>query len=327
MGIAWKDFEMPKKLACDEPTYSDTYGKFIAEPFERGYGTTLGSALRRILISSIEGSAVTSVKIDSVQHEFSNIPGVAEDVPEIILNIKKLILRSHSRQPKVIEIKANSKGAVKAKDIIHDETIEIMNPDLHIATLTKSTKFHVEMEVGRGRGYYPAEKNKKESQSIGVIPVDSIFTPIVKVNFNVENTRVGQITDYDKLILEIWTNGSISPKDALLYSAHILQKHLEIFVNYGKLPEEEEEEEIRVDEELYQKLRMPVSELELSVRSANCLKEAKIKTIGELVQKSEAEMLKYRNFGKKSLAEIKEIIVGMGLSLDMKIDKKLLKKE
>jgi len=327
MGIAWKDFEIPKKLACDESSYTDTYGKFIAEPFERGYGTTLGNAIRRILISSIEGSAVTSVKIDSVHHEFSTIPGVTEDVPEIILNIKQLILRSHSRQSKVIEIKSDSKGEVKAKDIIHDETVEILNPDLHIATLTKNAKFHVEMEVGRGRGYYPAEKNKKENQTIGVIPVDSIFTPIIKVNFQVENTRVGQITDYDKLILEIWTNGSITPKDALLYSAHILQKHLEIFVNYGKLPAEEEEEETRVDEELYHKLKMPVSELELSVRSANCLKEAKIKTIGELVQKSEAEMLKYRNFGKKSLTEIKEIITGMGLSLEMKIDKKLLKKD
>lgn len=327
MGIAWKNFEIPKKLTCDESSYTDTYGKFIAEPFERGYGTTLGNAIRRILISSIEGGAVTSVKIDSAHHEFSTIPGVTEDVPEIILNIKKLILRSHSRQPKVIEIKADSKGEVKAKDIIHDETIEILNPDLHIATLTKNTKFHVEMEVGRGRGYYPAEKNKKENQTIGVIPVDSIFTPIVKVNFQVENTRVGQITDYDKLILEIWTNGSITPKDALLYAAHILQKHLEIFVNYGKLPAEEAEEGTRVDEELYHKLKMPVSELELSVRSANCLKEAKIKTIGELVQKSEAEMLKYRNFGKKSLTEIKEIITGMGLSLEMKIDKKLLKKD
>ncbi|OGX28757.1 MAG: DNA-directed RNA polymerase subunit alpha [Omnitrophica WOR_2 bacterium RIFCSPLOWO2_12_FULL_51_24] len=327
MGIAWKDFEMPKKLVCDESSYSDTYGKFIAEPFERGYGTTLGNALRRVLLSSIEGSAVTSVKIDSVHHEFSNIAGVSEDIPDIILNIKELVLRSHSRQPKVIEIKADSKGEVKAKDIIHDETIEIFNPDLHIATLTKNIKFHVEMEVGRGRGYYPAEKNKKEGQSIGVIPVDSIFTPIVKVNFQVENTRVGQITDYDKLILEIWTNGSVSPKDALLYSAHILQKHLDIFLNYGKLPKEEIEEEVKVDDEFYSKLRMPVSELELSVRSANCLKEAKIKTIGELVQKNEAEMLKYRNFGKKSLAEIKEIITGMGLGLGMKVDKKLLKKE
>ncbi len=327
MGIAWKDFEMPKKLVCEDSTYTDTYGKFVAEPFERGYGTTLGSALRRVLLSSIEGSAVTSVKIDSVQHEFSSIPGVVEDVPDIMLNIKKLILRSHSRQPKVIEIKADSKGEVKAKDIIHDETIEILNPDLHIATLTKSTKFHVEMEVGKGRGYYPAEKNKKEGQPIGVIPVDSIFTPIVKVNFQVENTRVGQITDYDKLILEIWTNGSVTPKDALLYSAHILEKHLEIFLGYGSLPAEEVEEEVKVDEELYSKLKMPVSELELSVRSANCLKEAKIKTIGELVQKSEAEMLKYRNFGKKSLAEIKEIIISMGLSLGMKVDKKLLKKD
>ncbi|MDD5269681.1 MAG: DNA-directed RNA polymerase subunit alpha [Candidatus Omnitrophica bacterium] len=327
MGIVWKDFEMPKKLVCEESTYTDNYGKFIAEPFERGYGTTLGSALRRVLLSSIEGSAVTSVKIDSVQHEFSTIPGVTEDVPDIILNIKNLILRSHSRQPKVIEIKADSKGDVKAKDIIHDETIEILNPDLHIATLTKNAKFHVEMEVGRGRGYYPAEKNKKEGLPIGVIPVDSIFTPIVKVNFQVENTRVGQITDYDKLILEIWTNGSVTPKDALLYSSHILEKHLEIFLGFGKLPAEEAEEEVKVDEELYSKLKMPVSELELSVRSANCLKEAKIKTIGELVQKSEAEMLKYRNFGKKSLAEIKEIIVSMGLSLGMKVDKKLLKKD
>ena len=327
MGIAWKDFEMPKKLVCDEASYSDTYGKFTAEPFERGYGTTLGNALRRVLLSSIEGSAVTSIKIDSVHHEFSSVAGVSEDIPEIILNIKKLVLRSHSRQPKVIEIKADSKGDVKAKDIIHDETIEILNPEMHIATLTKNAKFHVEMEVGRGRGYYPAEKNKREGQPIGVIPVDSIFTPIVKVNFEVENTRVGQITDYDKLILEIWTNGSVTPKDALLYSAHIMEKHLEMFLNFGKLPEEEVEEEVKVDEELYTKLKMPVSELELSVRSANCLKEAKIKTIGELVQKNEAEMLKYRNFGKKSLAEIKEIIVGMGLGLGMKVDKKLLKKE
>ena len=327
MGIAWKDFEMPKKLVCDEASYSDTYGKFTAEPFERGYGTTLGNALRRVLLSSIEGSAVTSIKIDSVHHEFSSVAGVSEDIPEIILNIKKLVLRSHSRQPKVIEIKADSKGDVKAKDIIHDETIEILNPEMHIATLTKNAKFHVEMEVGRGRGYYPAEKNKREGQPIGVIPIDSIFTPIVKINFEVENTRVGQITDYDKLILEIWTNGSVTPKDALLYSAHILEKHLDIFLNFGKLPEEEMEEEVKVDEELYTKLRMPVSELELSVRSANCLKEAKIKTIGELVQKNEAEMLKYRNFGKKSLAEIKEIIIGMGLGLGMKVDKKLLKKE
>lgn len=327
MGIAWKDFEMPKKLVCDESTNTETYGKFIAEPFERGYGTTLGSALRRILLSSIEGSAVTSVKLDGIQHEFSSIPGVVEDVTEIILNIKKLILRSHSRQPKVIEIKAEKKGEVKAGDIIHDDTIEIINPNLLIATLTKNTKFHIEMEVGRGRGYYPAEKNKKEGQPIGVIPIDSVFTPVTKVNFHVENTRVGQITDYDKLILEIWTNGSISPKDALLYASHILQKHLDIFVNFGKLPKEEEEEQVKVDEELYVKLRMPVSELELSVRSANCLKEAKIRTIGELVQKTESEMLKYRNFGKKSLAEIQEIISGMGLSLGMKIDKKLLKKE
>lgn len=327
MGIAWKDFEMPKKLVCDEATCNDTYGKFVAEPFERGYGMTLGNSLRRILISSIEGSAVTSVRIHSAQHEFSTIPGVSEDVTEIILNIKKLVLRSNSKQPKIIEIKSEEKGEVKAKDIIHDETIEILNPELHIATLTKDAKFHVEMEVGRGRGYYPAEKNKKDGQPIGAIPVDSIFTPIRRVNFQVENTRVGQVTDYDRLILEIWTNGSVTPKDALLYSAHILQKHLDIFVNYGRLPEQEMEEEVEIDEGLYQKLKMPVSDLELSVRSANCLKEAKIKNIGDLVLRSEAEMLKFRNFGRKSLAEIKEILIGMGLSFEMKIDKNLLKKE
>ena len=327
MGIKWRSFEMPKKLECDESTYNDSYGKFIAEPFERGYGITVGNSLRRVLISSIEGSAVTSVKIEGVLHEFSAIPGIVEDVPETILNIKKLVLRSHTKNPKTIFIKAEKKGEVKAQDIITDETIEIINPGLHIATLSKNTKFFVEMEVGRGRGYVPAEKNKKESHGIGVIPVDSIFTPLTKVNFHVENTRVGQMTDYDRLILEVWTNKSITPKDALLYAANIMQRHLEIFVNYGKLPEEEEIEETEKDHELYEKLRQPISELELSVRSANCLEEAKIKTIGELVQKTEMEMLKYRNFGKKSLAEINNILVPMGLSLGLKIDTKKLKKK
>ncbi len=327
MGIKWRNFEMPKKLECDESTYSDSYGKFIAEPFERGYGITVGNSLRRVLISSIEGSAVTSVKIEGVLHEFSTIPGITEDVPEIILNIKKLVLRSHSKSPKTIFIKIEKKGEVKAQDIISDETIEIVNPDLHIATLSKNTKFFVEMEVGRGRGYVPAEKNKKESHGIGVIPVDSIFAPLTKINFHVENTRVGQMTDYDRLILEIWTNRSMTPKDALLYAANILQKHLEVFVNYGRLPEEEEIEETEKDHELYEKLRQPISELELSVRSANCLEEAKIKTIGELVQKTEMEMLKYRNFGKKSLAEINNILASMGLSLGLKINAKRLKKK
>jgi DNA-directed RNA polymerase subunit alpha len=235
-------------------------------------------------------------------------------------------LRSHSRSPKSIYIKAENKGEVKAKDIITDDTIEILNPDLHIATLTKTGKFYLGMEVGRGRGYVSAERNKKEDQPIGVIPIDSIFTPVTKVNYHVENTRVGQITDYEKIILEIWTNGSITPKDALLYASHILQRHLDIFVNYGKLPEEEELEVSAEEEALYEKLKMPISELELSVRSSNCLREANIKTIADLVRKTETEMLSYRNFGKKSLNEIKELLKGLGLSLGMEVDLKILKK-
>lgn len=328
MGRGWKDFEMPKRLDCDESTYTVNYGKFVAEPFERGYGTTLGNSLRRILLSSIEGAAVTSVKITGASHEFSTIPGIAEDVPQIIANIKKLVLRTHSKSPKNLYLKVEKKGDVAAKDIETNETVEILNPELHIATLTKKVKLEVDMEIGRGRGYVPAERNKKENQTIGVIPLDSNYTPVKKINFNVENARVGQITDYDKLILEIWTNGGISPKEALLYASHILQRHLDIFVNFGKLPEEEEEEmQTEEERELYEKLRTPVSELELSVRSSNCLKEARIKTIGDLVKKTEMEMLKYRNFGRKSLSEINKILADMNLSLGMKIDEKRLKGE
>jgi len=329
MGIKWRDFQLPKRLECDESNYTNTYGKFSVAPFERGYGVTLGNSLRRVLLSSIEGSAVTSVKIAGSQHEFSTIQGVLEDVPEIILNIKSLVLNSHSKIPKTIYIKTDTKGEVKAKDIKVDETIEIVNPDLHIATLTKDTKFNVEMEVSRGRGYVPAELNKKEDRVVGVIPVDSIFTPVKKVNFYVENTRVGQRTDYDKLILEIWTNGAITPKDALLYASNILQRHLDTFVNFGQLPEDIVEEEPEMSKEeitLYEKLRLPISELELSVRSSNCLREANIKTIADLVKRTEEEMLGFKNFGKKSLTEIKELLMGMGLTLGMQIDSKKLKK-
>jgi len=326
MGITWRYFEMPKKLECDESTYTDTYGKFVAEPFERGYGVTIGNALRRVLLSSIEGAAVTSIKIAGVQHEFGTIPGVTEDVVQIILNIKNLIIRSYAKEPKKIYLKVDKKGKIAATDITTDETIEILNPDLHIATLTKKIKLEIEMEVGKGRGYVPAERNKKESQSLHTIPIDSIFTPLTKVNLNVENTRVGQMTDYDKLILEIWTNGSITPKDALLYASHIMQRHLDIFVNFGKLPEEEEEPiETPEESELYERLSLPISELELSVRSSNCLKEARIKTIGDLVKKTELEMLKYRNFGKKSLGEINKILTAMGLALGMQFDEDRLK--
>ncbi len=327
MGIKWRDFQLPKRLECEESSYTDTYGKFSAAPFERGYGVTLGNSLRRVLLSSIEGSAVTSVKISGVQHEFSTIPGVLEDVPEIILNIKSIILNSHSKIPKTIYIKKKGKGEVTAKDIQTDETIEIINPDLHIATLTEDIKFAIEMEVARGRGYIPAEANKKEDAAVDSIAIDSAFNPIRKVNYNVENTRVGQRTDYDKLLLEIWTNGVINPKDALLYASNILQRHLDIFVSFGQLPEEEEEPEMTKEEAaVYEKLRLPISELELSVRSSNCLREANIKTIGDLVKRSEEELLGFKNFGKKSLTEIKDLLVGMGLSLGMQVDSKKLKK-
>jgi len=329
MGVKWRDFQMPKRLECDESTYANRYGKFIAEPFEKGYGITLGNSLRRILLSSIEGSAVTSIKVEGAQHEYSTIPGVMESVAEIILNLKKLVIRSHSKVPKPIFIKANQKGEVKAGDIICDETVEILNPDLHIATLSTDTKFNVEMEVSKGRGYVPAEMNKKDTKSVGEIAIDSIFTPITKVNFNVENTRVGQRTDYDRLVVEIWTNGGINPKEALLYGANILQRHLDVFVSYGQLPEEEEEEEeVSVEEAaLYDKLKLPISELELSVRSANCLKDANIKTIAELVKQTESELLTFRNFGKKSLTEINDLLKVMGISLGMKIDAKKLRKK
>ncbi len=330
MGVKWRDFQMPKRLDCDEGSYNNVFGKFTAEPFEKGYGVTLGNSLRRILLSSIEGSAITAIRIEGVSHEFSTLPGVMEPVTDIILNIKKLVMRSHSKTAKTIYIKATEKGEVKAKDIICDETIEVLNPDLHIATLTRDAKFHVELEVSRGRGYVPSEFNKREDAPVGTIPVDSIFTPITKVNFFVENTRVGQRTDYDKLILEIGTNGGINPKEALLYASNILQRHLDVFVGYGQLPEEEEEEEEVTAEEkaLYEKLRLPISELELSVRSSNCLKEANIKTIADLVRKSEPELLGFRNFGKKSLTEIDDLLKVMGLGLGIKVDlKKLRKKE
>lgn len=300
MGVKWRDFQLPKKLECDEASYTNTYGKFIAAPFERGYGVTIGNGLRRVLLSSIEGAAVTSVKFSGAAHEFTNIPGVQEDVTEIILNIKNLVIRSHSKVPKTVTIKKSTKGPISAKDIETDETIEIINPELHICTLTRDTKFSLEMEVARGRGYVPHDLNKKEEHPIGTIAIDSIFSPVKKVNFFVENTRVGQRTDYDKLILEITTNGAISPKDALLYASNILQRHFDIFVNYGQLPEEEVEEPEMTQEEaaLYEKLRLPISELELSVRSSNCLREANIKTIADLVKRTEEEMLSFKNFGK-----------------------------
>src|SRR3989338_8308446 len=328
MGIALRSFEIPKKLECDEESLTELYGKFVAEPFERGYGVTVGNSLRRVLLSSLEGTAVTSIKIEGASHEFGTLPGIVEDVTEIVLNVKSLVLRSHARAAKTLHIEVSSKKEITAADILTDDTVEVINPDLHIATLTKNVPFKMELEVQKGRGYVTADRNKKEGQPIGVIAVDSIFTPVRKVNFHVEDTRVGQMTDYDKLILEVSTNGSIGPKDAILYASNILQRHLDVFVNFGKLPEEDMavEAQDEKDSEQYRQLAQPVSELELSVRSANCLREAHIKTLGELVKKSEAEMLKYRNFGKKSLTEINDILKKMDLSFGMDIDIEKVKK-
>ncbi|MCK5289042.1 MAG: DNA-directed RNA polymerase subunit alpha [Candidatus Omnitrophica bacterium] len=322
MGITWRDFQFPKRVTVDQDNYTPHYGKIIAEPLERGYGVTIGNVLRRVLLSSIEGAAVTSVRIEGVHHEFSTIEGVLEDVPEIILNLKNLVLRSYSRSPKKIYIKAEGQKEIKAKDVITDETIEVINPDLHICTLTsKDAKLNIEMEVGRGRGFVPSDGNKREGMPVGVIPIDSIFTPVKRVSFKVENTRVGKRTDYDKLILEIFTNASIEPKEALIYASKVMSKHLELFFTLGELPEEEYEELSPEEVSLYEKLKIPVSELELSVRSGNCLREANIKTLAELVDKTEPEILNYRNFGKKSLNEVGALLKTMGLSFGLKIDK------
>lgn len=323
MGIRWKTFEMPKRLEVDRSTLTPTYGKFVAEPFERGFGITIGNALRRVLYSSIEGAAVTSIRIDSVLHEFSSVEGVAEDVAQIVLNVKRVVLRYHGKGPKKVVIDVKRKGDITARDIQADETVEIVNPELHIATLTKEGKFYVELEVARGRGYVPAERNKAEDAPIGVVAVDSIFSPVTKVNFLVEETRVGQMTDYDRLILEVWTNGAMVPEEAMLYASNILQRHLDIFVKYGELPLEEEEDEQEEDKAFLELTNKPITELELSVRSANCLEAANIKTIGDLVQKTEAQMLKYKNFGKKSLTEITAILAGMGLHFGMDVEARL----
>ena len=322
MGIKLKNFELPKKIIFEETTYSPTYGKIIAEPFEKGYGITIGNSLRRILLSSIEGTAVTRIKISGSLHEFSTIPGVLEDVTEIVMNIKGLVLRSHFKSPKPIFLSVNKKGEVKAKHIATDETVEIIDPEHHIATLTEDVKLEIEMTVERGRGYVPAEKNKSEDAAVGSIPVDSLFSPVKRVNIEVENTRVGHITDYDKLILEVFTNGSMEPKDTVLYAANILQRHLDVFMSIGKIAEEEEEEEGdgKETKDLAKILAKPISELELSVRSSNCLAEANIRTIGDLVSRKEAEMLKYKNFGKKSLNEISAVLETMGIHLGMDLD-------
>ena len=321
-------FEMPKRVTKDESVSTDSYGKFYAEPFEGGYGRTMGNSLRRVLLSSLEGAAVSSVKIKDAPHEFCSLPGVLEDVTDIILNIKQLLFKSYSRDVQVVRIKVEGPGEVTASDIQTPESLEVLNPDFKICTLAEGGVFEAEMEVRIGRGYCPAEQNKKENQEIGVIPVDCLFSPVRRVNYSVENTRVGRRTDYDKLNLEIWTDGRVSPDDALTMAAAILRHHLDVFVSYDKDLIEFEESEKQIDlekEELRKKLNISVNEIELSVRAANCLNNANITTVGELAQKTEAEMLKYRNFGKKSLNEIKAKIQEMGLSLGMTFDSDLLR--
>jgi DNA-directed RNA polymerase subunit alpha len=324
MVIRLGRFEMPKRLLLDEKTATDTYAQFIAEPFERGYGHTLGNALRRVLLSSLEGAAITTVKIGGVLHEFDTIDGMVEDVTELILNLKNVLLISHSREPKKIELRAAKKGEVTASAIVTDGTVEVVNPGLHVAQLNKDAKLEIEMDVEIGRGYRPAEGNKKEGQPIGIIPIDSIFTPVRRVAYHVEDTRVGRITEYDRLILDVWTDGRVKPEDALIQASLILREHLTVFVDYDKhtlrIDEQEKaEEEKQKEKELERFLATPIGDIELSVRATNCINAASIKTIGDLVQKTEAEMLKFRNFGKKSLNEIKQILSGMGLSLGMNL--------
>jgi DNA-directed RNA polymerase subunit alpha len=320
--MKWKNLQMPKNVEADEKTSTNRYGKFTIEPLERGFGVTLGNALRRVLLSSLPGAAVTAVKIEGVQHEFSTLPGLKEDVPEILLNLKQMRFKIHSDGPKMALFDARGKNEVKAGDLKADPDIEVLNPELHIATLNKDGEFRGEVEVGPGRGYVSAENQMVQDRPIGVLPVDSMFSPVTKVNFEVENTRIGQRIDYDKLTLEIWTDGSIIPSDALAYGAKILKDHFALFVHFEEEIVEEIEEE--VDEEFLRiktLLERSVEELELSVRSSNCLKAANIKTIGDLVTKSEGEMLKYRNFGRKSLKEIADILASMNLQFGMDVSK------
>ena len=317
----WRDLIRPKKLQVETESLTNTYGKFFAEPFERGFGTTLGTGLRRVLLSSLQGAAIVSVKAKGVLHEFSAVPGVTEDMTDIILNLKGVRLKVHGNESRMIRIVQRGEGVVKAKDIITDSNVEILNPEHHIATCSKDANLEMDMMVKIGKGYVPADRNRDEKAPVGTIPIDSIFSPIYKVNFTVTNARVGQITDYDKLTVEVWTDGSVKPQDAVAYASKILKDQLTIFINFDEdvEPQEEsepEEERERFNENLYRS----VDELELSVRSANCLKNAGIKLIGELVSRTEAEMLKTQNFGRKSLNEIKDILVDMGLTLGMKLE-------
>ncbi len=320
--MLWKGFQRPKRLELERETLTDRFGRFYAQPFERGFGTTIGNAMRRVLLSSVEGAAITAVKIEGVLHEFSPIPGVVEDATDIILNLKQIPLKLHVDHTKTLTLKIDKAGEVRGRDIQADGDVEILEPDAYIATVSDHGKLHIEMRMKRGRGYVSADKNFDEELGIGWIPLDSVHSPVKKVNYLVEAARLGQTTDYDKLTIDVWTNGSINPRDAVSLSAKLVRDHLNIFINLDEVTEQQleassDQPRVGVSNE---NLDKSVEELELSVRSYNCLKNANIRTIRELVQRSEGEMLKTKNFGRKSLNEIKEILQTMGLGLGIKID-------
>jgi DNA-directed RNA polymerase subunit alpha len=316
----WRDLIKPRTLLVDRETLSETYGKFVGEPFERGFGWTIGNSLRRVLLSSIQGAAFTTVKIEGILHEFTSIPEVSEDVSDIVLNLKEVRIKMDGWEPKICMVDAKGPCEVKAGDVKTDGTVRLLNPEHHIATVSERGHLKMELKACRGRGYVPAEFNKEPETTVGVIPMDSIFSPVKRVNYQVTNARVGQMTDYDKLTLEVWTDGSINPQDAVAYAAKIIKEQLTIFIHFPEEDTTEQEEKNEEQERLRDLLMRNVDELELTVRSSNCLENANIKTIGDLVQKTEAEMLKTKNFGRKSLKEIKDILAEMGLSLGMKLD-------
>jgi len=331
MRIRWRNLELPTRVVAEE--VSDTYGRFIAEPFEKGFGTTVGNGLRRVLLSSIEGSAVTHCKIRGVRHEFTALPHMAEDITDVVLNIKKLLVRLHQDGPVTLRIERTTRGAVTGADIVCDPGAEIVNPEVHICTLAEDAEFVCELTARRGRGYVTAEENAQPEPEIGVIPVDSIFSPVHRVRYRIENTRVGKLTNYDKLVLEIWTDGTVRPDDALVEASKIFRKHLNPFVQYGMpgaeiVPEEMPAIPLTLPEpepaakllNLKERLALPISDLDLSVRASNCLESENIKTIGDLVRLSEADLLAMKNFGKTSLREVDQKLRSVGLKLDMDVD-------
>ena len=316
--MLWSDFQKPKKLDYDPETLTPNYGRFIAQPFERGFGTTIGNALRRVLLSSIEGAAVTAVRVEGVLHEFSSLTGVVEDMTDVVLNLKQIPFKLHGEGPKTLYLEKNGPGVVTAADFEQDSEIEILDPSAHIATLSKEGSLKLEARLKRGRGYQVADRNADSDLPLGYIPIDSIHSPVRRVNYHVEGARVGQMTDYDRLILEVWTNGAVSPQEAVSLAADLLGDHLRIFSSFESRGETVEETAApEVDPRMAEMLAKPIEELDLSVRSANCLKNANIRTLGDLVQRTEREMLSTKNFGRKSLDEIKDVLASLGLSFGM----------